>query len=194
MPSSSGGGMGSHGKLIFLLLILGAAGGGYYWYSHGLKAKTEEQLFEAIAGGGTGGGLAEAELTLRSKTDKTTAETFRAHVRDTSPKSRIAAINGLAAKKDKDSAGALIAILKDVKEDVDVREAAARSFADIRVKDAVVPLMDVLKPGATGTSEKLRESASNSLRSITGQSFSNKEYDKWANWWESNGKTFEVKG
>ena len=103
MSSSSGSGNGM--KIGFLLLILGAAGGGYYLYTSKLKAKNDDQLFEMIAGGGAAGTAAEAELMLRAKTEKTTVATFRTHMNDAAPKSKIVAINGLAMKKDKDSAG-----------------------------------------------------------------------------------------
>ncbi|MEK7467235.1 MAG: HEAT repeat domain-containing protein [Planctomycetota bacterium] len=181
--------MSNQKRFLIVLVIAAIAGGGYYFYSKGLKAKTDAQLFEMVAGGGSTASMAEAEISLRAR-GSTGADIFRAHLKDESPASRKAAIGALAIKKDKGSADALIALLNNPKEDAEVKAAACTAFVDIRVKEAVPVLMQMLEV----KSEAVRIAASSALRSITGQSYSNKETDKWKIWWQDNSKTFEVKG
>lgn len=181
--------MSNQKKFVILLVIAAIAGGGYYFYAKGLKAKTDAELFSMIAGGGAGASAAEAEVSLRARTGKIGVDSLRAHLKDEVPAARKSAIGGLAIKKDKDSAKALIAMLENPKEDAEVKAAACRAFADIRVKEAIPTLLAMLD----FKSEDVRMAASEALRSITKQAYSNKEADKWKNWWTDNGKSFEVK-
>ncbi|KAF0240963.1 MAG: hypothetical protein FD180_4697 [Planctomycetota bacterium] len=179
--------MSNQKRFLIVLVIASIAGGGYYFYSKGLKSKTDGQLFEMVASGGGSASMAEAEITLRAR-GATGADIFRAHLKDTSPACRKAAIGALAIKKDKGSADALIAILKDPKEDMEVKAAACTAFSDIRVTEALPVLMEMLD----AKSEAVRIAASGALRSLTRQSYSNKETDKWKIWWQDNSKTFKV--
>ncbi|MCE9581426.1 MAG: HEAT repeat domain-containing protein [Planctomycetes bacterium] len=187
---ASGSGMSNVAKIGILLVLGGLGFAGWKLYSAGLKSKDDAQLFEMVGAGGAAAKAAELELAGRAMTGKISAETLRGHLKDASPKSRIAAINGLASKKDKDSAKDLIGILEDPKQDVEVHEAACNAFAKIRVKEAVGPLIAEVR---NSKSEAVRQAASNSLREVTGQPYSNKEVDKWELWWGENSKTFVVK-
>jgi hypothetical protein len=180
--------MSNQKRFVIVLVLAGLAGGGYYFYSKGLKAKTDGQLFEMVAAGGGSASMAEAEISLRAR-GATAPEVFRAHLKDASPACRKAAAGALAIKKDKGSADTLIGMLNDPKEDVEVKAAVCTAFSDIRVKEAIPPLMQMLE----AKSEAVRIAASGALRSITGQSYSNKETDKWKIWWQDNSKTFTVK-
>lgn len=181
--------MSNQKRFLIVLVIAAIAGGGYWFYAKGLKAKTDAELFTMIAGGGASASAAEAEISLRARTGKTSADVFRAHLKDAVPAARKAAIGALAIKKDKDSVKPLLAMLDDPKEDTEVKAAACRAFADIRVKEAIPTLLAMLDV----KSEDVRMAASEALRSITKQAYSNKESDKWKNWWTDNGKSFEVK-
>lgn len=181
--------MSNQKRIVIVLVILSIAGGAYYFYSKGLKSKSDGDLFAMVSGGGASASTAEAELTLRARTGRTGAAVYRGHLKDDAPAARKAAIGGLAILKDKESAKLLIGMLEDPKEDAEVKAAACRAFSDIRVKEAVPPLLAMLDY----KSEDVRRAASDALRSITKQPYSNKEADKWKNWWTDNGKSFEVK-
>lgn len=187
---ASGGGMSNLTKIGILVVLGGLGFAGWKLYSAGLRSKDDAQLFEMVAAGGAASKAAELELAGRAMADKISVETLRSHLKDTAPKSRIVAVNGLASKKDKDSAKELIGMLEDSKQDVEVKEAVCNAFAKIRVKEAVGPMIAEVR---NSKSEAVRQAASNSLREVTGQTYSNKEVDKWELWWGENSKTFVVK-
>jgi len=175
-------------KRVVIFLVLVAAGfGAWKFYAKSLGDKSDGQLFEMISSG-SAAGAAETELMLRASTGRITPATFREHMKDTSPKARVVACRGAKSLKDKAAAPQLIAMLEDPKEDAEVKEAAASAFANIRVKEAIPSLLKMLDY----TSENVRVAASDALRSITKQKYSNKEGEKWKLWWTENASTFKV--
>jgi HEAT repeat protein len=172
-----------------IVLALGGLGyGTYRFYQARLGTKPDAELFEMVAAGGARGAAAEGELTMRSSTGKTAPGVFRARLSDPSPATRILSCKVLSSRKDKDSAKALLGMLADEKEDAEVKAAVCRAFVNIRVRDAVPPLLALLDY----PSDDVRVAASEALRSITGQNYSNREKDKWREWWESSKATFSV--
>ncbi|NUN49712.1 MAG: HEAT repeat domain-containing protein [Candidatus Brocadiae bacterium] len=179
-----------NGVKVGIVLALGGLGyGAWKLYVNKLGSKSESELFEMVAAGGARGSAGESELTLRASSGKTAVGVFRGRLTDPSPAVRILACRILGSQKDKDAAKGLLALLQDPKEDAEVKEAVCGAFVKIRVKEAVPPLLAHLDY----TSETVRVAASEALRSITGQAYSNKEPDKWREWWESNKATFVVK-
>ena len=177
---------GNGGKILIIAILAAAGFGAYKYFSKNVGSKSDDELFVIISSGGMTATAAQAELTHRAGSGKTPPTTFRAKLKDGNKDVRVAACKGLKACKDKASVPALLETLKD--DTYEVRSAACEAFEDIRVKEAVPPLLKLLDDPKEG----VRVAASSALRSITKQAYSNKEADKWKNWWADNGKSFEV--
>ncbi|MBI2923680.1 MAG: HEAT repeat domain-containing protein [Planctomycetes bacterium] len=177
---------GNGGKILIVAILAAAGFGAYKYFTKNVGSKTDDELFIIISNGGMTATAAQAELVMRAGSGKTPATAFRSRLKDDNKDVRVAACKGIRACKDKASAPALIETLAD--DAFEVRTAACEAFENVRVKEAVAPLIQLLDDPKEG----VRVAASSALRSITKQSYSNKESDKWKNWWTDNGKNFVV--
>lgn len=191
-------------KLVVLLLIGAGLYFGYDFFQSNFSSKTTEELFAMFGEGGAKGTAARVELESRVLQDKLKGGDLMPRANDANVDIAELALGLLGRMKYKEGISTFISKVKlrDPKR-WRVNAAAADALKGSKCaksKEAIQPLIDLLKwevPSKDGVlgqdaTEKVRSAAGGALETITGQNHQNNA-SLWEVWWQGNQREFEVK-
>lgn len=190
-------------KLVVLALVGAAFYFGYNFFRVNYSSKTNEELFAMYAKGGAEAIPARAELEIRVAQNRIKGGDLMSRVKDENVDSAELALSLLARLKYKEGIPTYISLIKSRRpERWKVNAAAAdalKATKSAKSKEAIPPLIELLRwevPDTHGVlgrdaSEKVRSAAGAALEAITGENHQNNP-DAWTTWWNEAGREFQV--